>query len=238
MSADKQNLIARVQKLFALADPANGATEAEAQTAMEKAQGLLALHKLSLSEVEEFVAEPVTEEATEHLGRKFCWKHIIMASAARLCFCETLRTGSGRCILIGKAADIATARELSRYLLVLGETTPKRSDDYEDARRRELGRQFLNSWRKGFAMRISQRVDELLAGQNEETAIIVHPMYNEARMANEAYLQENHPDVDCHSPVISASHSQGFKAGAEHGGRVVLSRQGTVGRSVAGKLSH
>jgi ElaB/YqjD/DUF883 family membrane-anchored ribosome-binding protein len=121
-------VIERVQKLLNLSAE-NGATEAEAMSAAEKAHSILAEYNLSLSDVttkKSGKAEFVTDDTTE-TADSLPWRRGIAAAVAELYFCKyffiTIRKQGPKTswkadkhCFVGASHNVAVAKQMFSYI--------------------------------------------------------------------------------------------------------------------------
>jgi Protein of unknown function (DUF2786) len=214
-------IVDKIRKILALA--ARGGTEAEGNAAMAKAQELLALHNLTAEQVisSERHEDKVTEDRTA-TGARMNWKDYIHHAVARLYFCTAVKSGRS-IVIIGKPADIAVARLIADYVIASAE---KMIETLPSDRR------FRNSWRVGFAGRISTRADDLIrqakAGtvvdSSTSTELALRPMYDAAKQANDDYTRSTFGRMTTRRPSTRLSSREGYTSGTSAGNGVCLSR--------------
>ncbi len=113
--APSDAILAKVRKLLALGE---SPSEAEAASALAKAQALLARYGLSLSDVEPETSE-VTEATLLEKRRLRAWESHLVAVVTEATFTRALHltmAGSSRVIIIGRAVNAEAAAELFKYL--------------------------------------------------------------------------------------------------------------------------
>jgi len=226
---EKEKVVDKLRKLFALAND-RGATEAEAQSAMAKAQELLAAHKLSMSDVE------VQTEKTGHEAVKIGkrpWQGFVYWAAAQICFCDVFQN-RGSIIIVGKPSDIIATKCLAEYLVSNGERMAKSvCSGNEEA---FGGRGSFHAFKVGYAHRIHERAIALVAKakankmRDESTGneLILHPLYARAEADNAAYLRDKGVRVRTKTSSSRISNGGAYHAGREAGNSVSLTRN-TVG---------
>lgn len=187
MSGERESIVSKIVKLFALADPSRGGSEHEVALAMAKAKELMAQHGIYLSDVQahgtkEQKAEAAKEDvksknqAYERKGRTTLrtWESHL-ASAVNV-ICETGSfitawaggTKSVRLIFYGTQTDVAVASALYK---ILHETARRWAKD-------TLGGSYGPDHRnycEGFAYRIWERAHEpvrLSSGQTQQYALV------------------------------------------------------------------
>lgn len=216
---EKDVILEKLKKLLALAE--RGGTEAEAENAMAKAQALLAQYNLSMADVDAHDADPVMENVFE-TGEKNSWKDTIVGAAARLCFCDAIKSSQRRSILIiGTATDAMAAKCLATYLIQTGEKMSKQA----------VGdRSFKIAWKVGYAQRISTRCFEMvraakanqLKDETTGTDLILHPVFNKTDKANRDFIDSNYK-VRLSNRSFRVRNGDGYNSGSDAGGSVSLS---------------
>jgi hypothetical protein len=156
MTQIPNNLIARIQKLIALADAAAG-NEIEAAAASAKVQSLLAQYNLEMSQV---IADDETAEVNVDAARErdildltglSDWQRKLLFSIAdnNFCLCYADWDKEGSYNLIGRSVNVATVRHLYDYL----SSTITRLNPFTDRRTRAH-----NSWKDGCSDRLIDRL--------------------------------------------------------------------------------
>lgn len=195
-----ESLIARIQKLLALGE--RGGTEAEAEAAMQKAHELLAKHNLSLDDVKGVEAEEdyVMDESAATARQP--WQDYIYGSVSRLYFCRHLKrtrycgskVSGVQHLIIGKPSNVAVVKYIAAYLIRTGGELAR-----EAAAGAESRQAFVNSFKKGFAIRINSRVNEEIKKAREGkmtdastgTALVLSPLYDRANNEIDGFLLRN-----------------------------------------------
>lgn len=184
-------VIDRLKALLALAE-GKGATEAEAQLAMEHAQALMLKHSLTVATVE---ASGGTKEARlkdqTSKNLMFKWQRQLFEVVAKVNFCHFSlvykRTASGEEIaggyeIIGRQSNVIAARNMYEYLaqtiarLVKQECGTSSSAQFT---------KYANSFRLGCVDRLSDRLRERHEAKVEE----------ESRTAREQNTAARHPSA-------------------------------------------
>lgn len=215
---NKSAIIEKLQKLLALAE--RGGTEAEAENAMSKVQALLSSYNLSMTDVETYDADPVTEQLFP-TGSKMSWKDLIAKGVSDMCFCRVIKSSHLRgIIIIGKLADITAARYLTEYLIQTGENLAKQAGG---------DRSFKIGWKKGYGDRIAGRcIDMARAARRNKlqdangTDLILHPLFDKSDLVNQTYVNSRYP-VTRKGAMRSVTNNEGFRAGGNAGSSVSLS---------------
>jgi hypothetical protein len=237
-------IITKIQKLLALGE--RGGTEAEATAAMQKVHELLAKHNLSLNDVKnapDAEEDCVMDETTA--TAKQPWQDYIWDSIAKLYFCRHLKrtrysgnkvTGVQH-LTIGKPSNIAVVKYVAVYLIRTGEALAKEAAVGQDSRQT-----FINSFKKGFAIRVAGRVaeeiqkarDGKLADSATGTALTVLPLYEQAKREIDTSIQESniHPRAP-RGGRVGVSNYSGYTAGKEAANGVSLVANSVEGRPMA-----
>ena len=162
MSID--DIIAKVHKLLAKASD-EATTENEAAAFAAKAQSIMDRYKIEQSMIEEGPKDEDEEVRRwedpfdDHGWRYVPWRGQLAMAVTESCGCMIYRTkvasgnnrsGLGRMIVVGRASDVVVAREIFAFCLsqVMG----------MQKRYRGNGNQWLNSWRFGVVITITNRL--------------------------------------------------------------------------------
>lgn len=156
-------ILARIRKLLALAG--NNPSRAEAESAMMKAQSMLASHGLAMHDLEP-EASPVREQLVSGSTRRTPWWHDQVAMVVAANFrCAVFRRPVGgyrRLVLVGRSGDLEVAeavlelaietagREARRFLAARKRTAPWRSRTVSIALRNDFLHGFLTGLRESF----------------------------------------------------------------------------------------
>lgn len=163
---EKAKLIEKIQKLVGLSKSPN---EHEATAAAAKVQTLLAEHNLSMAEVKDPTKQEATDENIVNVdGRKTIpvWMHMLMDGICRANYVYCLRTGTAQeqyFTLIGRPGNVIACKTLFTYLQETVERECKHQMQVAKTKPGNAGtswRSWADSFRKGMANRISQRLDE------------------------------------------------------------------------------
>lgn len=158
-------VIERVQKLMNLARD-GGATEAEADVAMNKAQQIMAEYNLSMASIEKQEGKIATDRKRQSNSKKlmYVWKRELLESVAKVSFCHLIikwgATRSGESIaqgfdLIGRESNIVGAQNLYDYLMHTIERLVV--DEFGKDPRDRFSRD-AHSYRKGLSEGLSDRL--------------------------------------------------------------------------------
>lgn len=223
----------KLKKLFALANDA-GATEAESNTAMLKAQELLALHKLSMSDLD-LKEEGATTESSIEIGRR-PWMASLYSAASRLCFCQMF-LNKNKIVIIGKPSDIESAKCLGEYLV---STCLKLASQFENNKKGDR-----SAWKAGFSTRVSGRSIEIVKQarenklKNSETGkeLILSSLYSQSDLDCYRYLRDKGIRVEQVNRSTKIKNANAYQSGREAGNSVHLGTNVIGGgRDVSTKL--
>lgn len=165
--SDNDSIKKKIAKLLAMAND-SGASEAEAQLAMEKAQEYLAEYNLSMEDVEGTLKqEDITDEAFTEQVRE-TWQISLRTATARLYFCKYYySTGvidenykkATEHNYVGRPHNIAVAKSMTSYLI---NTIKKLGEEHVAPIAGD--KRMLNGIRRNFelgcASKVSARVNE------------------------------------------------------------------------------
>lgn len=173
-----EKIAARIEKILALGR--RGGTEAEASTAMAKAQELLALYNLDISSVGRGAAtrEKTTTETGMYLYQRNLWN-----SVADLNFCLCMRTQEwatyrGRSLLrnkmlvVGKKVNVRATIAMGTYLeQVVNRLCHDRLDQRVGDRQTSVHQIFFSSWAVSFREGVVARVVEKIRERRQATIV-------------------------------------------------------------------
>lgn len=201
----------KIKKLLALAND-NGASEAEAQTAMQLAHDILAKHNLSLAEVNAHQGHSeITEERVSDFSPT-AWKGMIWDSTCKLYFCRhlfsdfTFRKGVVR-FIYGKPDNVKTTKLMAAYFI----KTVKKIADRECE---GFGRTYKKDFLQGCAWRLASKIENLRSSKKKQqstgTGLMVIYEANE-RLIDE-FLKDTKIETTCRKePDISEAFAQGWR---------------------------
>jgi hypothetical protein len=110
---EKEDVIDRIIKLLALADPARGGTAAEVETAMALANKLMATHNISMAEATKTDGKIIVGELCVKAPKNLWqWEQSLGVVFNELCDVKSfIRKYSGQCIMVfvGITEDVAVA---------------------------------------------------------------------------------------------------------------------------------
>lgn len=107
-------VVQKIKKLLALSDSNN---QHEAESAMLKAQELLAKHNISLADIKDSSPRTVVEDVTDFTFTKAKWKALLANIIAKnfkcMCFIKTRRTNN--IVFLGTSEDVAVCKVMFEY---------------------------------------------------------------------------------------------------------------------------
>lgn len=180
-SLDFDALMAKIQKILALAAPDSGATQPEMENATLRVQEILARYNLSMADVE--AHNPAGK--SPYLTRDFKlygavagdrnWRRLLLDAVARNNFCRiTWYVGSKWCAIVGQDHNIDVVEYLYNYLAQQIEVLAKQQN--VEIRTGPKRRHWL-SWRAGYCVGCVQNLDARLRQRrwatDEEMALVV-----------------------------------------------------------------
>jgi len=204
-----------------------GATEAEALSALEKAQQLLFKYNLEMADVEKFelpsqeaekmVEEWVSLDAGNFNNQPKEWKIRLASAVARNNFCEIL-VATCSVIFLGKKLDIEVCKELYAFIVSQAEALAteatvayKRSNPYL----REHPMRFKNNFLHGLVVRVTQRLKERLAEMTNATEKSTE-LVAFSKEALRCFVKQQHPHTSSRrgaGPAGRAGFLEGLTAG-------------------------
>lgn len=228
---DTNPVIDRIRKLLEMST-ANGATEAEADTAMRLAAGLAAKHGIELSTIAK--GDKKAEEAVNAFYRAeplAVHEALLIRAAAVLFGCEanTPNYGKRGFFFIGTPSDIALAEVFYPYLLnqvegIYKEALPKGLSKRDRA-------EFRISFKNGCALRVLERAKDLIRDMSTNdtaaqastghNALVVASHFQTKADAIKAWWDNRFAEIDRQTQAREAE-----------GGKKPKPRKGRAGRSV------
>lgn len=190
--ADINKIAILITKLLALSKD-DGATEAEARLAAEKAQALMTEHNLSMAHIEAQGGDSGDggRRVKDGVGHRqvYKWQRTLMHQLAELNFCycsekfESRGWGKARVFdgysLIGRAANVVSTRVMFEYLVQTIERLAR--DDVKDPS--QFFTRYAHSFKEGCSDRIIDRLQERRAQEIKE----------QERKAREEKVRSSHP---------------------------------------------
>lgn len=237
--SDIEKIKSRVQKLLTLSRD-RGATEDEAAVAMEKAMELLGSYNLTMAQCEGHhgrpADQPIVRQKFYDSSNSF-WRRMLYNGTADLYMCSYYYTAGAyddqhirhatAHNLIGEEANILIAHNMALRFIEIGE---QMATAY-----RGNGASFLDSFKKGFASRMTERLRERRAeaqGQTLQsastgTSLVLADVYRKNSTKIAKWKAENNFRSG-RSASISSSDQHGRAAGRQAADRV------NVGASLSG----
>lgn len=201
MSEVTDALIAKIQKLMALAE--KGGTEEEADAAMAKVQEILTKYNLSMSDVQHARDK---DEQFERNVVAFEWNATWIAQVylgvAELYFCKAWCQPNGtidqKVVMLGSPVNIYSAMYVAQVIVTNGKRLAK---EYAQHAYREYGMNAVsasNNFKKGYASRIRHRCLEMIKDAKRGhvrdaetgTALVVADLYERTSHALDVYTQD------------------------------------------------
>jgi hypothetical protein len=225
----------KIQKILELAR--RGGTEAEADTAMRKALELLAKHNLSMADIS---AQDEREQLNEKWidAKRAYWHRYIWSGIAKLYFCTYFRQSwldqmgkrKMRHVIVGRESNVSTVKEIAQYLIALGDELAKGTGGDTI---------FRNSFKAGYASRISQRArqqvreaKERLIDSDTGSNLPVANLYALTTQENEHFLKRRGIVLEYSRYAPSYGDGDGYRAGQAAGQSVSLSS------AARGRIAH
>lgn len=206
---DMTPVIAKIQKLFALANQSKNNSEAEATSAMAKAQELLAKYNLDMQTVQDTATGPSgsaassgpREKTTISRSAMYRWQQEFWRELCQLNYCfhwvvekweaHPKRPGVNRRVkrhvILGSQANVAVVQMMGEYLTEVME----RELPYPNNERLS---QSAISWREGMAARLIERITRKMESMKREgfvgpegvrvTALAVQDLHEKEYAAN------------------------------------------------------
>jgi len=182
-SFNKDQVIARIKKLLALASSSN---KAEAELAAKRANELLLKYNLSMKEVDREKTE-VIRKAIKSGSRSKKWRLVLLNTVAEVNFCEFIYVDTGigfRFDIIGKSHNAEIVASIYEYLekaiMNIAQKECHKNAKYK----------YREHFRYGMATEISVRLFEIMkqnqqSGPSDQNALVVAVYENEKK------------DIDC-----------------------------------------
>lgn len=227
-----EKIIERVRKLQAKADSCREiGSEAEAEAFAAAVQKTLALHKLSMSDLEcdeQDKNEPVGQHDLQFAEQKaVMWRGVLANTVARAHFCSVFTySGSSRIALVGRASDRKVAEYVFHTLLDYANKAEAASA------RVHGGRGHRANFMLGFAQRVAQRYQAEAAALRAEVAATGTSLVrlDTATAAVQSYLSGIRLSK---TPVRMQHHAAAYAAGSQAGSRARIRSNGVEGASPA-----
>jgi hypothetical protein len=230
-------LLARIRALLAKAESTEFDAEAEAFT--EKAQELMARHRIDRALLAD--SEPTERLADGVVGRRVSIddpyataKFHLLAGIARANGARTIWSkATGMATVFGFPVEVDIVEELFTSLLVQATSALYREGSKVDAYGRSRTKAFRRSFLLAFGSRVAERlrhtVDRVVVEATTETGTDLVPLFAERREAVAARVDELYPDLGTMS--ASCTDAEGAFAGRLAGDRADLSAGPSLRRS-------
>lgn len=172
MQVEIESVLVKIKKLLALASSNN---ENEAQTAMLKAQEMLAKYKLTMEDVQRSkpMQKNIKEKRTAITFKKATWKGRLASVIADnfCCYNYYCTQGTQQVVFMGLSEDIEAAAAVFEYAVeyISGKVKQLRQKYY---RLGESARGLENDYAQGFISGLSQKYQEQKQ-QNQEWALVL-----------------------------------------------------------------
>jgi len=229
--SQNEKVIARIKKMLAISSDER-APEGERDAALRAVHATLAKHNLDMGCV---VGSGIKETRLEAECKitNHAWARGAIKSIGQLFFCEYFYIAHRDSqqithVFVGLESNVATAKEMSSYIIKSIEREARSATKQAGA-----AGKYHRDFCKGAADQICWRIQnikaqnitpEQTAEASAVTALAISSLYEQEKLANEAYLGEHH-DV---RPVKSRLHAAGahaYSAGVRFGDTVGLNRQ-------------
>jgi len=236
---DQDKIIDRIRKLLKHANDNASGAEAERDTAMRMAMKLLAMHNLSMSQVEMEDKEDRDQTFIEEFPDPF--RRVVAEAIAKLFFCKFY---SGQVpnkqkryfYFVGLESNATTAAEMTSWLL---KSIYSESQRAQKANGNAHG--FGTTFRNAAAIRISERCDAIRADavkEDEETRgsedqtvsastqLALSTLYENEQAANEAYIRDILKiELKTKNSTLHKKSKKADEMGREFGDKVNLDKQ-------------
>lgn len=235
MAYSPEQILKKVQKLLNLGNN-QGATEGERDNAMRMAHGLLAKYNLDMADIESAAeearetkaGEPREEHTTTFYGRP--WARNVCVSIAKLFFCHYLYTSHKKATrvkhyFIGRHSNAITAALMAEFVVksIMREGNKQKRSEYQ-------GNAWLRSFCWGAAHRVGDRVNKLVAGEDESqegtgTSLVLASYYETEKNANAVMVKQLYPKTKTGRGGKGYSGGDAYHRGKAFGGTVSLNTQ-------------
>ncbi|MHC1749447.1 MAG: DUF2786 domain-containing protein [Cellulosilyticaceae bacterium] len=180
----EQDIVIKIKKLLALSESDN---KHEAESAMLKAQELLAKHNLQLDQIKEFEEQSVKKDATDITFTKAKWKgrlaKVIAANFKCEMYCMTYRVH--QITFLGLEQDVAICKMMTEYAIeIIKQEVRKIARAYRNKGHSTKG--IESDFALGFIDGLSKKFEEQKAKNKEWGLVLVIPkevqdMYNDIK---------------------------------------------------------
>ena len=209
------NVIEKIQKLFALSESTN---ENEATLAMEKAHKLLTQYDLSIADITTNKSD-IKEHILTTSGRVDSWKVLLYNAIADLNYCRILKSTynhSTVIFIVGKEINIIATRTFLEYI----ENTIDRMVKEQYGK----GKDYIESYKLGLALRLIKRIKELKYKEmtTDCTALVVTEEANNNEFINGKYKNIKTIPTKITRDTINA---YGYYNGTTDGNKIQFNKQ-------------
>jgi hypothetical protein len=225
---DVSKIAERIKKLLGLSTSNNAN---EAASALEQAQRLMQMHKLSEADVSSMTGDgsDIIDLPMGSEGFMASWKFALVTAVARAFFCEAvgLRVKKRRKIRVfGKADDVKTVQEVFGWALKEMERLATVELERLDVRdlieggfidRAKYREQFLIGAAMGLGEKLKKK-DEEFARSSEKAMVLVNKNKEELRSAINVKLGDNNREtiiIDRSDEASQLAHTRGYAQGLE-----------------------
>lgn len=231
----EEKIIARIQKMLAIANDLKGATEHERDTALQMAYRLMAKHNLDMATIEA-AGQKVEEPRVDFSAVCFnmLWCRDVADAIANLFFCrvyfyERINATQRTYHFIGRESNAMTAAVMTDYIIksVLKEGRKMYGDNLSPKTR---------AFGTGCAQRLWERVQQLKRAEQAEatpgTAIVLASLYQTEFAANQVMIDAI-PGMKTSKAVAKAVDGAAYHEGKAFGDKINLNKQ--IGGSASNK---
>jgi hypothetical protein len=247
MSEQREKILKRLRAMLAMT-AANGASEAEAMMAAEKASELMTEYDLSFEDVEQVRAERYGARKREFRSgsarrRTSHESSLCVGRIARLFDCRTWMSGQDL-VFFGAEHDTESAHYLTDVVRVAMDCEVARYLRSADRPDHIHGKTLRTSFLLGMAIRINQRIDDMIAVKHDKsqnsagtgTALVVLEKSKIVTERFASYSRDNGLKLQSTTQRRSVRSGAAMAAGQSAGSRVALGT-GISGKAT-GKIGH
>jgi hypothetical protein len=228
---DKQKIVEKLRKLFTLADPSRGGTEAEVMLAMQRAQEIMAKYNLSTADIKGKEGSDDSHEERVSFGEDICkskasgfttWEKWLASTVDVICVTSHFYRFGTSLIFIGTATDCAVAKALWNLFQksILKQARSHLGGGYNASHR---------NYAEGFVMKLWERVNRKQSASDlhltQEEAKIVALVVVGKKEALTQHIQSHYRFKKSKKRVANGSYeSAAYSQGYTDGGKMNLSR--------------
>ena len=230
---DRDRIIDRIRKVMAMTSSPN---ENEAASAAQRAQELLALYNIDISEVNSAQAKEKSGNIQqEKFSSKTKARHTMLRGAcARMYFCEYyfMRADGGQMfnVFVGEPHNTTVAKLMSEYLIsAVWKMAKQSAKQYPPSERSRYRNSFLNAAACHIAQRIYERI-EMSKKQQTVTSDgrnlpALASLYDQSANRIAKFYQDQGIRLRVGKSRMKSTHAAGSMDGREAGNRVSLDPQ-------------